>query len=97
MSLCTLLVVVCIVCSSFQFTVDCRRELKESQQKLAELKEETSHVMDTELPSLLDELAALQATPVLRGDYQLKLARQNYFTSKQDKVVKAGHSCFASC
>lgn len=52
------------------------------------MKEETSHVTDTDLPPLLDELAALQATPVLRGDYQLKLARQNYFTSKQDKVRK---------
>jgi hypothetical protein len=64
-----------------------QRELKESQQKLAELQRETSHVMDTDLPPLLDELAVLQATPVLRGDYQLKLARQNYFTSKQDKVI----------
>jgi HAUS augmin-like complex subunit 3 len=52
--------------------------------------------MDTDLPPLLDELAVLQATPVLRGDYQLKLARQNYFTSKQDKVVNATTSCVAS-
>ncbi|XP_062514906.1 HAUS augmin-like complex subunit 3 isoform X2 [Corticium candelabrum] len=64
-----------------------RTELEESQQKLAELKEETSQVTDTEMTPLLDELATLQQTCVLRGDYELKQARQDYFMSKQDKVI----------
>ena len=75
-------IVLCVSVVSLNF----RTELEESQQKLAELKEETSQVTDTEMTPLLDELATLQQTCVLRGDYELKQARQDYFMSKQDKV-----------
>ena len=39
-----------------------------------------------QVPTLIRESAALQVTKILRGDYNLKIARQDYFTSNQDQV-----------
>lgn len=47
---------------------------------------ELGELTKSEIPELLRELAALQSTTVLTGDYCLKLARQDYFTSNQDQV-----------
>ena len=44
------------------------------------------HIWENEIPRLLEVNASLQATHILSGDYNLKIARQDYFTSKQDKV-----------
>ena len=41
---------------------------------------------ETQVPDLLQDMATLQISKVLEGDYDLKIARQNYFTPKQDKV-----------
>lgn len=40
----------------------------------------------TVLPALLKDMATLKVTTVLHGDHDLKLARQEYFNSKQTKV-----------
>lgn len=61
-------------------------DLSEAQHRLRELQREATILTEERLPALLNELAFLQATPVVRGDYELKVARQNYFTSKQDQV-----------
>lgn len=39
-----------------------------------------------ELFPLLNELQQLQSTNVLKGNYDLKIARQDYFLSKQNEV-----------
>lgn len=39
------------------------------------------------LSPLVEELGKLQVNKILRGDYDLKIARQDYFISKQDQVV----------
>lgn len=43
-------------------------------------------IWESEIPRLLEVNASLQATHILSGDYNLKIARQDYFTSKQEKV-----------
>ena len=43
-------------------------------------------IWENEIPQLLEVNAALQATHILSGDYNLKIARQDYFISKQDQV-----------
>ena len=39
-----------------------------------------------ELPGLVQGLGQLQATGILKRNYDLKMARQDYFTSKLDQV-----------
>ena len=41
---------------------------------------------EKEIPKLLEESKEATVTQVLTGDYNLKIARQDYFTSNQDKV-----------
>ena len=38
------------------------------------------------LPQLLQACASSQVTRILSGDYNLKIARQDYFTANQEKV-----------
>ena len=50
------------------------------------MQERTVEVTSTRLSPLVQELGKLQANKILRGDYDLKIARQDYFISKQDQV-----------
>ncbi|XP_041359956.1 HAUS augmin-like complex subunit 3 [Gigantopelta aegis] len=43
---------------------------------------------ESHLPRLIRELSGLQGTCIVTGDYMLKLARQDYFTSNQDQVIQ---------
>lgn len=66
-----------------------RHHFTERQQRVNELREKLQELGRTQLTGLLQDMAALQVTRVLHGDYDLKIARQDYFTSKQDKVFKS--------
>ena len=63
-----------------------RHQLKLQQERLSELSAQIQDLGETQVPDLLQDMATLQISKVLHGDYDLKIARQNYFTSKQDKV-----------
>lgn len=63
-----------------------RQQFAERQQKIDRLRRRVQELGQTQLTALLQDMAALQVTRVLHGDYDLKLARQDYFTSKQDEV-----------
>jgi len=45
------------------------------------------HLYDGELATLLDDLQQLQGCTVLQGNYDLKIARQDYFISKQNEII----------
>lgn len=52
---------------------------------------------EKDVPTLINESAVSQVIPILTGDYNLKLARQDYFTSNQGQVIQihfAGNSFF---
>lgn len=66
----------------------CSHNLQELNASHSVIKQELHHLTDTEVPSLVRELATFQSTTVLTGDYSLKLARQDYFTSNQNQVCK---------
>lgn len=62
-------------------------KLLEVQKALSQVKMEIGELTEQVLPGLVQELGELQATSILKGDYELKIARQDYFTSKQDQVI----------
>lgn len=63
-----------------------RRQVTERQQKVSELQAMLEGSSQDRLTALLQEMAALQVTRVLHGDYDLKIVRQDSFISKQDQV-----------
>lgn len=63
-----------------------RQLLHEVQHGLIQTRDRTAELTSRYLSPLVQELGKLQANKILRGDYDLKIARQDYFVSKQDKV-----------
>lgn len=62
--------------------------IQAAQSGRVQLQSETSRLTDTLLPRLIKDSAALQITKVLHGDYNLKIARQDYFTLNQNQVIE---------
>ncbi|EDV22559.1 uncharacterized protein TRIADDRAFT_58908 [Trichoplax adhaerens] len=60
---------------------------KEKSEILHQIRDDINTIQSTSLSNALKREARLIDTPILRGDYDLKIARQNYFTSKQDEVI----------
>ncbi|GCC34296.1 hypothetical protein chiPu_0012769, partial [Chiloscyllium punctatum] len=46
------------------------------------------HLVNKQLPDLIVENAQLLNMPVVKGNFDLQMARQDYYTSKQDQVAK---------
>eukprot|EP00698_Gefionella_okellyi_P023549 TRINITY_DN807_c0_g1_i3.p1 TRINITY_DN807_c0_g1~~TRINITY_DN807_c0_g1_i3.p1 ORF type:complete len:598 (+),score=171.29 TRINITY_DN807_c0_g1_i3:48-1841(+) len=73
-----------------------------SPEIVAQRLEETTEALETaqadtaaallELADLANEVATLQATPVLTGDYRLKLSRQEYNLEKQNTLLQLLHA-----
>ena len=63
-----------------------RQHLHEVQHSLRQTGDRTAELTSRYLSPLVQELGKLQANKILRGDYDLKIARQDYFVSKQDQV-----------
>jgi len=61
--------------------------LKTAHANLAAAERDLSSLSDTQIPSVLRIVASLQAVSVLRGDYNLKIARQDYFANNQNQVL----------
>ena len=60
--------------------------MQQVQSRLSAVTREIAELRKENVSALLEELAALHGTRILQGDYDLKIARQDYFTSKQDQV-----------
>lgn len=56
------------------------------QHDLLQIRDRIAELTSQYLSPLLEELGKLQANKILRGDYDLKITRQDYFVSKQDQV-----------
>ena len=62
-------------------------KLKTAQASLAASDRDLAFLADTQIPQQVRDVASLQAVKVLRSDYDLKIARQNYCTSNQNQVL----------
>lgn len=64
-----------------------RQSLQETQHAMSQVRQRTVKVTSRHLSPIVQELGKLQANKILRGDYDLKIVRQDYFISKQDQVI----------
>ena len=61
--------------------------LRESQSTLRSIGKDVGRLADGDIPAQIKDNAALQVVKILKGDYDLKIARQDYFTRNQDEVT----------
>ena len=61
-------------------------KLQDLQTNLNVVKRDVDLFMFKELPALIKNSCTQQITRVLKGDYDLKIARQDYFIGNQDQV-----------
>ncbi|XP_064625936.1 HAUS augmin-like complex subunit 3 [Lineus longissimus] len=62
--------------------------LHNKQKIVSKLKQELTTSAEDHVPRLLRESATSQVNRILQGDYDLKVARQDYFILNQDKVTE---------
>lgn len=56
--------------------------------EILQLEEEISHIKDQSLPALVKENAQLLLSmPVVKGDFDLQIAKQDYYTERQELVL----------
>jgi len=72
--------------STYSTTCDFSETVQERQYMLNLVKRDLSKMGESDLPALINESKMSQVSRILTGDYNLKLARQDYFISNQDKV-----------
>lgn len=53
---------------------------------IAKIKIDLSQINSGTLPSLIKENAELLNMPVVKGDFDLQIARQDYYISRQDQI-----------
>ena len=75
-----------------------RQSIERSKETRKQLRQKINGYTASTLPTLYNEIAQLISTPVLVGDYNLKLARQCYHLSKQERVnYKFSFTLFIYC
>ena len=70
-------------------TVSCcvmRSRLRETEVVCRVVERDVSLLKEKEIPRLILDSTSLQINQILRGDYDLKIARQDYFISNQDQA-----------
>ena len=63
-----------------------REKEKTLKKELTGVKEDLAIIAGQRVPQLVDSLANLQISRIFHGNYDLKLARQNYYFKRLDQV-----------
>jgi len=63
-------------------------EITDLQNKCEEKSRCLQKMLESELTPLINEMSELQTAKILSGNFDLKIARQDYFISKQEEVIE---------
>lgn len=63
------------------------QRIQEKRNAINIAKRDIAGMTERDIPALIQESTASQVSRILTGDYNLKLARQDYFISNQDQVL----------
>lgn len=55
--------------------------------QILKLKEQITHIKDKSLPAVVKKNAQLLNMPVVKGDFDLQIAKQDYYTARQEFVL----------
>jgi hypothetical protein len=55
--------------------------------EILKLEEQITHMKDKSLPAVVKENAQLLNMPVVKGDFDLQIAKQDYYTERQELVL----------
>lgn len=55
--------------------------------EILKLEEQITHMKDKSLPAVVKENAQLLNMPVVKGDFDLQIAKQDYYTARQELVL----------
>ncbi|XP_069877797.1 HAUS augmin-like complex subunit 3 [Dipodomys merriami] len=55
--------------------------------EILKLEEQITHIKDKRLPAVIKENAQLLTMPVVKGDFDLQIAKQDYYTERQELVL----------
>lgn len=55
--------------------------------QILKLEEQITHIKDKSLPAVVKENAQLLNMPVVKGDFDLQIAKQDYYTARQELVL----------
>lgn len=55
--------------------------------EILKLKEQITHIKEKSLPAVVKENAQLLNMPVVKGDFDLQIAKQDYYTARQELVL----------
>ena len=55
--------------------------------EILKLEEQITHIKDKVMPAVVKEYAQLLNMPVVKGDFELQIAKQDYYTARQELVL----------
>lgn len=62
-------------------------EISSLNSEILKLEEQITHIKDKVLPAVVKEYAQLLNMPVVKGDFELQIAKQDYYTARQELVL----------
>ena len=65
-----------------------RLKVRDMDGEIEGCRNQRSHVMNNVIQPLLEQLGTLQETTILDGDFNFKVARQDYYLSKQKRMLQ---------
>ncbi|XP_058526426.1 HAUS augmin-like complex subunit 3 [Ochotona princeps] len=64
-----------------------RATISSLKDEILKLEEQIIHIKDKSLPAVIKENAQLLNMPVVKGDFDLQIAKQDYYTARQELVL----------